>query len=121
VPAVAGAAYSPAPATGTHHARTGKPCETDRIRATIPEPHDQVASRKRRGAPGGRPPAFDPIACRRRNRVERGFNRRKHRHAVATRDDKHGANQQATLDLVEMLDRLRAVPDRQDPRDGAFG
>lgn len=25
---------------------------------------------------------------------------------------------QATLDLVEMLDWLRAVPDRQNPRDG---
>ena len=85
------------------------------IRATIPEPNDQIANRKRRGARGGRPPAFDPIAYRRRNQVERGFNRRKHWRGVATRYD--CANYQATLDLVEMLDWLRAVPDGHDPRD----
>ncbi|MDR6318079.1 transposase [Actinoplanes couchii] len=90
---------------------------TRRIRATIPEPNDQIANRKRRGSLGGRPPAFDPIAYRRRNQVERGFNRRKHWRGVATRYDKNGANYQATLDLIEMLDWLRAVPDHKDPRD----
>ncbi|RAK36738.1 hypothetical protein B0I29_108328, partial [Actinoplanes lutulentus] len=33
------------------------------------------------------------------------------------RFDKLGVNYQATLDLVEMLDWLRAVPDGHDPRD----
>ncbi|GAB1692703.1 hypothetical protein KRM28CT15_45060 [Krasilnikovia sp. M28-CT-15] len=88
-----------------------------RIRATIPEPNDQIANRKRRGSRGGRPPAFDPAVYRRRNQVERGFNRRKHWRGLATRFDKLGANYQATLDLVEMLDWLRAVPDGHDPRD----
>ena len=87
------------------------------IRATIPEPNDQIANRKRRGSRGGRPPAFDPAAYRLRNQVERGFNRRKHWRGLATRYDKLGAHYQATLDLVEMLDWLRAVPDGHDPRD----
>ncbi len=52
-----------------------------------------------------------------RNQVERDFNRRKHRRGLATRFDKLGVNYQATLDLVEMLDWLRAVPDGHDPRD----
>jgi transposase len=56
-------------------------------------------------------------AYRRRNQVERGFNRRKHWRGVATRFDKLGAHYQATLDLVEMLDWLRPVPDGHDPRD----
>lgn len=88
-----------------------------RIRATIPEPNDQIANRKRRGSRGGRPRAFDPDAYRRRNQVERGFNRRKHWRGLATRFDKLGVNFQATLDLVELLDWLRAVPDGHDPRD----
>ena len=88
-----------------------------RLRATIPEPNDQIANRKRRGSRGGRPSAFDPDAYRRRNQVERGFSRRKHWRGLATRFDKLGVNYQATLDLVEMLDWLRAVPDGHDPRD----
>jgi hypothetical protein len=40
--------------------------------------------------------------------------RRKHWRGLATRFDKLGVNYQATLDL---LDWLRAVPDRDDPRD----
>ena len=87
------------------------------VRATIPEPNDQIANRQRRGSRGGRPPAFDPIAYRRRNQVERGFNRRKHWRGLATRFDKLAAHYQATLDLVETLDWLRATPDHQDPRD----
>lgn len=84
------------------------------ITAVIPEPRDQVANRKRRGRRGGRPPAFDPAAYRRRNQVERGFNRRKHWRGLATRYDKLAAHYQATLDLVEALDWLRAIPDGHD-------
>jgi transposase len=88
-----------------------------RITATIPQPRDQIANRLRKGRNGGRPPAFDPAAYKRRNQVERGFNRRKHWRGLATRYDKLGAHFQATLDLVEMLDWLRAVPDGLDLRD----
>jgi hypothetical protein len=35
------------------------------IKATIPQPTDQVASRLRRGRTGERPPAFDPAAYKR--------------------------------------------------------
>ncbi len=86
------------------------------ITAVIPEPNDQIANRKRRGSRGGRPPAFDRAAYRDRNQVERGFNRRKHWRGLATRYDKLATNYQATLDLVEMLDWLRAVPDHQHPQ-----
>jgi transposase len=43
------------------------------IKATIAQPAGQVASRRRRGSAGGRPPAFDPAACKQRNTVERAF------------------------------------------------
>ncbi|WP_212823263.1 transposase [Catellatospora sp. TT07R-123] len=87
------------------------------ITTVIPEPNDQIANRKRRGRTGGRPPNFDRAAYRKRNQVERGFNRRKHWRGLATRFDKLASHYQATLDLVEALDWLRAVPDRNDPRD----
>ncbi len=87
------------------------------ITTVIPEPNDQIANRKRKGRRGGRPPTFDPVAYRRRNQVERGFNRRKHWRGLATRYDKLAANFRATLDLVETLDWLRAIPDNQDPQD----
>ena len=57
------------------------------------------------------PPCFDPAAYRKRNQVERGFNRRKHWRGLATRYDKRIDSYQATLDLAEALDWLRAVPD----------
>lgn len=59
-----------------------------RIKHTIPEPRDQRANRHRRGSRGGRPPAFDPQAYKRRNEVERTINRLKTFRAVATRYDK---------------------------------
>ncbi|MGJ9424202.1 transposase, partial [Aeromicrobium sp. CF3.5] len=41
------------------------------IEAVISEPSDQAGHRRRRGSAGGRPPAFDAEAYRRRNTVER--------------------------------------------------
>jgi hypothetical protein len=40
------------------------------IKATIPEPADQVKNRLGRGSRGGRPPAFDAAAYKQRNTVE---------------------------------------------------
>ena len=57
------------------------------IRHTIPEREDQQANRARRGARGGRPPAFDRQRYRQRNQVERLMGRRKQFRAVATRYD----------------------------------
>ncbi len=83
-----------------------------KIVAVIPERSDQKANRARKGSSGGRPPAFDADRYRRRNNVERGFNRRKHWRGLATRYDKRIDSYQATLDLAETLDWLRAGPDR---------
>jgi transposase len=58
------------------------------IRAVIPQPSDQVAKRKRRGRSGGRPPAFDREAYKRRNTVERCINKLKQWRGLATRYDK---------------------------------
>ncbi|ULN70345.1 transposase [Mycolicibacterium smegmatis] len=59
-----------------------------RIGAVIPEPSDQIANRKRRGARGGRPPAFDAEDYRSRNVVEQNLNDVKQWRGLATRYDK---------------------------------
>jgi hypothetical protein len=64
---------------------------------------DQVAVARPGGV--GRPRKRD------RNNVERGFNRRKHWRGLATRYDKRIDSYQATLDLAETLDWLRATRD----------
>jgi transposase len=89
-----------------------------RIPHTIPEPKDQQANRARRGARGGRPPAFDRERYRNRNQVERLMNRRKQFRAVATRFDKLAVRYQATICVADILIWLRARPDRSqgDPR-----
>lgn len=70
------------------------------ITATISQPKDQVANRKRRGSAGGRSPAFDPVAYRRRNVVERGINRIKQHRGCATRFDKLAVHFEATVQLA---------------------
>jgi transposase len=74
-----------------------------RIAATIPERRDQRAGRLRRGSRGGRPPAFDPLIYRRRNVVERCFNRLKQYRAIATRYDKTALSYQGMIDLATLL------------------
>jgi transposase len=59
-----------------------------RIRAVIPIRADQNTHRLRRGSRGGRPPAFDRQAYKRRNTVERCINRLKQRRGIATRYEK---------------------------------
>ncbi len=73
------------------------------IRATIPERADQQANRARRGSAGGRPPAFDTTAYKRRNVVERCFNRFKQYRAIATRYDKTALSFQAMIDLATLM------------------
>jgi hypothetical protein len=46
------------------------------ITATIPQPADQIRNRKARGASGGRPPAFDKVAYRRRGVIAKSYLRR---------------------------------------------
>jgi transposase len=73
------------------------------ITATIPERRDQRAHRTRRGSSGGRPPAFDRIAYRRRNVVERCFQRLKQHRAIATRYDKTALSYRGMIDLATLL------------------
>ncbi len=72
------------------------------IRATIPERRDQRDGRVRRGRAGGRPPLFDPVIYKRRNVVERCFNRLKQFRAIATRYDKTALSYQAMIDLATL-------------------
>jgi transposase len=89
-----------------------------RIRHTIPERDDQQANRARRGAHGGRPPAFDGDRYRNRNQVERLMGRRTQFRAVATRFDKLAVRYQATVCVADIFIWLRARPGqhRHDPR-----
>jgi len=83
-----------------------------KIKTVVPERRDQVNNRLRKGSAGGRRPSFDAAQYKKRNQVERGFNRRKQFRAVATRYDKLGSHWQATNDLVEIIDWIRATPDK---------
>ncbi|MDX3764052.1 IS5 family transposase [Streptomyces sp. AK02-04a] len=70
---------------------------------TIPERADQVRNRLRRGSRGGRPPAFDKQVYKRRNVVERCFNRLKQWRGIATRYDKTAESYQAAVTLASLL------------------
>jgi transposase len=94
-----------------------------RIPHSIPEREDQKVNRARRGARGGRPPAFDQTRYRNRNQVERLMNRRKQFRTVATRFDKLAVRYQATICVADIFIWLRARPDqaRGDPGNHALG
>ena len=83
------------------------------IKATIPQPSDQIGHRKKRGSKGGRPPRFDPVDYCNRNVVEDSFNDLKQWRGLATRYDKlqlvyRGA---AVLNaIIRWLGRLRDTP-----------
>ncbi len=67
------------------------------IKATIPERIDQINGRIRRGHSRCR---LDRAAYRRRNTVERCFNKLKHNKALATRYDKRARHYQAMVTLA---------------------
>ncbi|MFD6250464.1 IS5 family transposase, partial [Streptomyces roseolus] len=73
------------------------------IAHTIPERADQVRNRVRRGSRGGRPPAFDREVYKRRNIVERCFNRLKQWRGIATRYDKTAESCKAAVTLASLL------------------
>ncbi|GAA4681889.1 hypothetical protein GCM10023347_40980 [Streptomyces chumphonensis] len=86
------------------------------IAATIPERRDQAANRHRRGALGGRPPAFDKVTYRDRNVVERCFARLKQFRAIATRFDKLGDRYRAGVVLASLIRWLRESTDHSSDR-----
>jgi transposase len=73
------------------------------IRHTIPERDDQIARRAAKGSTGGRPPVFDKLVYRRRNVVERCFNRLKHWRDLATRYAKRASLYRASLVLISAI------------------
>jgi len=86
------------------------------IKATIPEPADQIAARKAKGMHGGRPPAFDPDIYKQRNTVERAINKLREVRAVGTRYDKRDYVFRGTIDVASIRIWLRD-PVRQHSRD----
>ena len=81
------------------------------ITAVIAEPSDQIGNRKRRGASGGRPPAFDAEAYKGRNVVERSFNVLKQWRGLATRYDKLALTYRGGVVLGAIIIWLRALGD----------
>ena len=77
------------------------------VTTVVPEPADQLANRQRRGSAGGRPVSFDKVLYKRRNVVERCFNRFKNWRALATRYDKHAVIYRGGLLLAAVLLWLR--------------
>jgi transposase len=73
------------------------------IKAVIPQPADQAANRNRLGSRGGRPPAFDRDAYKRRNTVERCINKLKQWRGLATRYDKTATSYLAGLHLAAIF------------------
>lgn len=73
---------------------------------TIPERADQIASRRRRGGRGGRPPGFNRHLYTRRNVVERCFNQLKQFRGLATRYDKTATSYTATVTIASLLQWL---------------
>lgn len=80
-----------------------------RIGAVIPEKKDQQANRKKKGSAGGRPVAFDPVRYRRRNTVERFFQKLKTWRGLATRYDKTARSYEAGLHLRGSIMWLRLL------------
>lgn len=88
------------------------------IKATIPQPVNQVKGRIAKGSAGGRPPAFDKQRYRDRNTVERAINLLRGYRAVATRYDKREFVYKGTIDIASIKIWLHH-PVQQDPRDTA--
>ncbi len=76
------------------------------IIAVIPEPADQVAHRKRKGAAGGRPVSLDVEDYKGRNVVERFFNRMKNWRGLASRFDKLAIVFRGSVILAAIVDWL---------------
>ena len=76
------------------------------IKATIPEPADQIRNRRQRGANAGRPPASGPVDLQ-RNIVERAFSQLRQHRALATRYDKRDFVWRGTIEVASIRIWLR--------------
>lgn len=89
------------------HPSTRKELRRRRISNTIPQRSDQQAYRLKKGSQGGRPPAFDADAYKKRNAVERGYARLKQWRGIATRYDKHALTFLGGVHLAASVLHLR--------------
>ena len=85
------------------HASTRRHLQRRGIPTTIPERDDQSANRAARGTRGGRPYAFDAEIYKRRNVVERCFNRLKQWRGIATRYDKYAVNYRSGIVIASLV------------------
>ena len=83
--------------TGYSYRKCRQALKRRKIRHSLPERRDQRAQRRAKGRRGGRPPAFDRAAYRRRNVMERCVNRLKPWRGIATRDEKRALNYRALV------------------------
>lgn len=79
------------------------------ITAVIPEKADQQANRKKKGSKGGRPVGYDTERYKRRNTVERAFQRIKTWRGLATRFDKSPESYLAGLHLRGAIMWLKSL------------
>ncbi|MFI2207161.1 transposase [Streptomyces sp. NPDC020192] len=80
-----------------------------RYRAHHPREDRPAAALADRRQRGGRPPGFDREIYRRRNVIERCFNRLKGFRGIATRYEKTAASCEAAVTLVSFLRWARSV------------
>ncbi|XBH23188.1 IS5 family transposase [Jonesiaceae bacterium BS-20] len=73
------------------------------IGAVIREKSNEIATRKRKGRAGGRPPEFDRATYRNRNVVERAFGLLKQWRGIATRYDTLAVTYRAGVDIAAIL------------------
>ncbi len=81
------------------------------IKVVIPLKSDQIASRKRKGSKGGRPPGLDTEMYRGRNVVERSFALIKQWRGMATRYDKLAITYRAAVVLSACIVWTRLLGD----------
>lgn len=89
------------------HPTTRRALRRRGIKFTSPEKTDYRARRLAKGARGGRPPAFDAEQYKRRNVVERCFNRLKQFRDLATRYAKRAAYWRSELLIASAILWLR--------------
>ena len=78
------------------------------IKVVIPEKSDQQTHRKNRNSRGGQPVGFDAHEYKKRNVVERAFNKLNDWRGLGTRYDKHALINRGRIILASIVLSLKA-------------